>query len=419
VLDVVQPPTVGELQQRLRQRSYHVFHYIGHGDFDPSRQDGRLLLVNDFGEPWPITGEELGVLFQDHPSLRLAVLNSCEGARGSVEDPFAGSAQSLVSAGVPAVVAMQFEVTDNAAITISKEFYGAIADGLPVDAALAEARKAVRLSGNEIEWGTPVLYMRAPDGRVFKLAPRVEGEAPPAAERERAEREVAEAADRARAEQEAKDAADRAAEQEAKELAEREQAEREVAEREATQRARAEQETREAAERETAEREAAERVRAEQEARVASKRAPAVDRKREPTLAQATSTRDAAPSPIATWMSAGIIIVGGIIAFIGTLPFMPQIQEAQERQWLIAGRYGALVVCVMGLALAVTQLRRAGLSLSAAGLLIAMALLPIFALGWRNKFGAFGESVLFISGDSLAIIGSAAALYLALRSRGK
>ena len=58
---------------------------------------------------------------------------------------------------------MQFEITDDAAITFSHDFYAAIADGYPVDAALAEARKAIFTSGNDVEWGTPVLYMRTPD----------------------------------------------------------------------------------------------------------------------------------------------------------------------------------------------------------------------------------------------------------------
>ncbi|MCB0127848.1 MAG: SUMF1/EgtB/PvdO family nonheme iron enzyme, partial [Caldilineaceae bacterium] len=43
-------------------------------------------------------------------------------------------------------------------------------DGYPVDAALCEARKAIYAAGNDIEWGTPVLYMRAVDGDLFDLA---------------------------------------------------------------------------------------------------------------------------------------------------------------------------------------------------------------------------------------------------------
>jgi hypothetical protein len=33
------------------------------------------------------------------------------------------------------------------------------------DYALAEARKSIFAQGNNVEWGTPVLYMRSPDGR--------------------------------------------------------------------------------------------------------------------------------------------------------------------------------------------------------------------------------------------------------------
>jgi hypothetical protein len=94
----------------------------------------------------------------------MAILNACEGARTSRSDPFAGVAQSLVQQGIPAVVAMQYEITDEAAITFSRELYGAIVDGYPIDAAVAEARKAIFAKGNDVEWGTPVLYLCSPDG---------------------------------------------------------------------------------------------------------------------------------------------------------------------------------------------------------------------------------------------------------------
>jgi hypothetical protein len=90
--------------------------------------------------------------------------------RSSREDPFSGVAQTLVKQGsIPAVIAMQFEITDAAAIKFAEEFYSATADGYPVDAALAAARKAIFAEGNDIEWGTPVLYLRAPDARLFSI----------------------------------------------------------------------------------------------------------------------------------------------------------------------------------------------------------------------------------------------------------
>ncbi|MCB0203085.1 MAG: CHAT domain-containing protein, partial [Anaerolineae bacterium] len=113
---------------------------------------------------------ELGRLLADHWTLRLAVLNACEGARGSDHDLFSSTASILVQRGLPAVLAMQYKITDHAAVELSRAFYESLADGLPVDAAVAEARKAVSLAiSNTVEWGTPVLTMRAPDGVLFRL----------------------------------------------------------------------------------------------------------------------------------------------------------------------------------------------------------------------------------------------------------
>jgi tetratricopeptide (TPR) repeat protein len=105
-------------------------------------------------------------------------LNSCEGARGSESDAFSSTAATLVRRGVPAVVAMQYEVTDRAAIEFSRDFYEALADSLPVDAAVTEARAAVSMD-SILEWGTPVLYMHSPDGRVFDVLAAAPREHPP------------------------------------------------------------------------------------------------------------------------------------------------------------------------------------------------------------------------------------------------
>jgi tetratricopeptide (TPR) repeat protein len=161
--------TLSELQRRLRQNEYHIFHFVGHGGFDEQADDGQLVLEDAEERGRRVSAQFIGTLLHDHRPLRLAVLNACEGARASRADPFAGTAQALVQQGVPAVIAMQFEVTDEAAICFTREFYAALAAGYPVDAALAEARKAIFAEVSEIEWGTPVLYMRAPDGCIFEV----------------------------------------------------------------------------------------------------------------------------------------------------------------------------------------------------------------------------------------------------------
>ena len=185
VLERVDTPTLEALQRRLRRDAFHVLHFIGHGAFDEQAQDGVLLFEDLDGRGRPVAGESLGVLLHDHESMRLVVLNACEGARTSSTDPFAGTAQSLVRKGIPAVIAMQFEISDQAAITLAGEFYSAVADGYPVDASVAEARKAIFTRVNAVEWATPVLYMRSPDGRIFDIedhSDREEARAGPPAE---------------------------------------------------------------------------------------------------------------------------------------------------------------------------------------------------------------------------------------------
>jgi len=170
-IERLEQATLSALRRQLRQRDYHILQFVGHGGFNESSQDGVLLFEDEDKHGRKISGQDLGTLLHDHDSLRLAVLNACEGARASREDPFAGTAQSLVQQGIPAVIAMQFEISDEAAISLAHEFYEAVADSYPVDAALGEARKALFAEGHGVEWGTPVLYLRAPDGRIFDVTP--------------------------------------------------------------------------------------------------------------------------------------------------------------------------------------------------------------------------------------------------------
>ena len=161
--------TLDELMRCLRDGGpYHVFHYIGHGDHDDEREDGVLFLEDERGRPDAVSGLHLGATLLGHTSLRLATLNACDTVRGAGDDPFAGVASSLVQSQIPAVVAMQFPITDRMAARFSKWFYESLAAGYPVDRALAQARLAMFTKRSGIEWGTPVLFMRQ-DGRIFDI----------------------------------------------------------------------------------------------------------------------------------------------------------------------------------------------------------------------------------------------------------
>jgi tetratricopeptide (TPR) repeat protein len=161
-------PTLSELRRALMRDTFHVLHYMGHGGFDAQR-GGVLVFTDRAGRSVPVTSGDLGVMLHDHESLRLAVLNACEAGRTDPADPFAGVADTLVRRGIPAVVAMQFEVSDKAAVEFAPALYGALATGRPVDVAVAEARKAM-YTVSLLEWATPILYLRAEDARLFTIA---------------------------------------------------------------------------------------------------------------------------------------------------------------------------------------------------------------------------------------------------------
>jgi tetratricopeptide (TPR) repeat protein len=159
-----------DMQRAMRGGPWHVFHFIGHGGFDPNADEGVIALTNEEGKAHLLRATELGRMLANHEALRLVILNACEGGKGSQRDIFSSSAATLARRGIPAVLAMQEEITDRAAIECTRAFYEALSDGLPVDAAVSEARTAISVGlTNTLEWGTPVLYMRAPDGMLFNL----------------------------------------------------------------------------------------------------------------------------------------------------------------------------------------------------------------------------------------------------------
>jgi hypothetical protein len=85
-------------------------------------------------------------LLTTHHSLQPVVLNACSGAKGDQRDLFSSTAATLAKHGIPAVLAMQEEITGNAAIQLTRTFYRALANGQPVDAAVDHARTAMSVA---------------------------------------------------------------------------------------------------------------------------------------------------------------------------------------------------------------------------------------------------------------------------------
>jgi len=168
-LDRLAAATLPALADWLTHHEVHVLHFVGHGHFDERLEDGVLVFCDRYGRSAPVSASVLGPHLRDHDALRLVTLNACQSARADARDPYAGVAQRLVQQDVAAVVAMQFPISDKAAVEFSGAFYASLGDGNPVDQATTSGRKAL-IDGFPSEWATPVLFMRSPDGRIFDLA---------------------------------------------------------------------------------------------------------------------------------------------------------------------------------------------------------------------------------------------------------
>jgi CHAT domain-containing protein len=172
-LDVAPDGTLSTLARMVRAAEvagspFHVWHFIGHGRYLEEEGGTYLNFESANGTSQTHSGFELATLFCAHPALRLAVLNSCEGARAAPEDSLTSVGAALVARGVPAAVAMQFSISDGAAIRFADDFYRALADDGSIDTAVNDARRAVFFAPNESEWATPVILTRMKEGVIFE-----------------------------------------------------------------------------------------------------------------------------------------------------------------------------------------------------------------------------------------------------------
>jgi len=167
--DVHPRMTNAALRTALREARPHIFHFIGHGEFDGKR--GYLLFEDEAGKARRVRDRILREFFEDAPDTKLVVLNACQGATTSTERAFSGLAPSLVQRGLPAVVAMRYPIPDNTAIVFAREFYEALTHDTPtaVDVAVADGRRAIYQDADPDlpDWGIPNVFLRADDGTIF------------------------------------------------------------------------------------------------------------------------------------------------------------------------------------------------------------------------------------------------------------
>jgi tetratricopeptide (TPR) repeat protein len=168
-LYVVERGVAADIGQAMRAFRPHVFHFVGHGQY---RGDKATVVLEDrAGRAQFVGARTFREFFLGIADTRLAVLNACQLATTSSTRPLAGLAPHLLQRNLSAVVAMQSPIADDMAMIFSREFYRSLALGYPVDGAVAEARKGILLEtgGGMPDWGIPVLFLRAQDGRLFEV----------------------------------------------------------------------------------------------------------------------------------------------------------------------------------------------------------------------------------------------------------
>jgi hypothetical protein len=184
--------TPSRLAGELRRARWDIVHYAGHGD---RREDGNpLILLNDEGGGPAWTYADVFANLFAASGVRLAVLNSCYGAQLDDERRSLSSLGAALLRFVPAVVAMRWEIGDDAAIDFADRLYQYLFQGLGgggegaagtgrIDLALGRARREMFESTTEQSparlFVTPVLYLVPGHEQLFDPAtlPRVEAAA--------------------------------------------------------------------------------------------------------------------------------------------------------------------------------------------------------------------------------------------------
>jgi tetratricopeptide (TPR) repeat protein len=155
VIEVLRPPTLQALRQRLKDSTHpvHLLHFDGHGTFGETdiHQDGRykndgeqgrLAFENTENKLALVGASVLAQVLQDS-GVRLAILDACQSAMGSADDAFSSVAARLIQGGVDAVIAMSASVLVASSTQYTGAFYRELARGISVPVAQERARQAL------------------------------------------------------------------------------------------------------------------------------------------------------------------------------------------------------------------------------------------------------------------------------------
>ncbi len=156
--------SVIDMRREIEKHQTDLLHIISHGD-----PQGIAMWHN--GQPVLVTSASLRATLERTTTVKLVVLNACLAGVSSDTRRFRNVAAQLLQAGLPAVIAMQYEIRDDAAIEFAQFLYEELVSGScpgSIDAAVALARTSLyALNPGDFSYGTPVLWLNADSGIVF------------------------------------------------------------------------------------------------------------------------------------------------------------------------------------------------------------------------------------------------------------
>ena len=183
LIQLPQPCTLSAIDAALAE-GCHILHLIAHGTYHAARDESYLYLADELNQLDLVSADQFAALLarrladvdqRYEEKLRLVFLASCETAKRSSKDAFLGVAPQLVTAGVPAVLAMQDLVPVQTSRTFSGSFYTSLLRHGQVDRATNDGRAAI-LTANLHGAAIPVLFMRQRQAQLFGARGRVVGD---------------------------------------------------------------------------------------------------------------------------------------------------------------------------------------------------------------------------------------------------
>ncbi len=126
--------------EKALEENYQIFHYSGHGI---SPENGGGLLLEDMeGKKKPVSVNEiLQSLQKGAKDIRLAIISGCQTARTSHIEGFRDLARGLLNHKIPAIMAMQFSITDRGGSLFADALYPRLIEGQALEMAVSASRR--------------------------------------------------------------------------------------------------------------------------------------------------------------------------------------------------------------------------------------------------------------------------------------